>query len=209
MRAALVLAAGASRRFGTRDKRRESLLGRPLIAHVLDRVSESDARRTLVVTDRPLPNLHRTIRQVRAEDAHLGMGASLIAGLKALRPIEREVLIFLADVPFAGVPHGLRLRAGDDAVRLMHRGEPGHPLLVRTAVARRLVRLGDKGIAGAVVAGRLRILPGVRGNILDIDTPAALARLRHRIARSGGALRLQNKDLGCSKSLNGLRRSRR
>ena len=165
--------------------------------------------RILVVTDRSLPNLPRTIRQIRARDARIGMGASLVAGLAALRPIEREVLIFLADVPFAGMPYGLRVRSGFDAVRPIHRGEPGHPLLVRTVVARRLARRGDKGVAGAIARDRLQVVPGTLGNILDIDTPAALSRLRRRIATTGGAFRLQNKDLGCSKSLNGSRRSRR
>ncbi len=175
-----------------RDKRRAQLLGRPLIAHVLDRIVEAGVHRIVVVTDRPLAGLPSYVVQVRAREARIGMGASLAAGLAALRPIEREVLIFLADLPFSGVPRSLRLTPGIDAVRPVHDGYPGHPLLVRTSVARRLVRRGDKGIAGAIPARRLRTVRGGPGAVLDIDTPRALARLRHRIATTGGAFRFAN-----------------
>jgi molybdenum cofactor cytidylyltransferase len=182
MRAAILLAAGSSRRFGRGDKLLARLGGRPVLFHALDRAVESGATRVIVVIPSHGGRIGRSIRRgggivpVVARRHRDGLAESLKAGLHALRPIEREILIFLGDMPFAAAPRGMRLRAGQDAVRPVYRGEPGHPLLVRTAVARSIRLNGDQGLAGKL-ASVGRIGGGV-GNLIDIDTPAALRRAR-------------------------------
>ena len=180
MRAAILLAAGASRRFGRRDKLKERLAGRRLIDHAIANARAPGVQRVLLVTSMPVQA--RNIITVRARDARSGLGASLAAGLAALRPIEREVLIFLADMPFARAPR-LRLRPGMDAVRPVFGGQPGHPILVRTSVAKERVGKGDTGLGRML---RTALVRGVRDHVLDVDTPHALRLARRQGSCSGG-----------------------
>jgi molybdenum cofactor cytidylyltransferase len=179
MRAAILLAAGASRRFGSRDKLKARIGGRTLLDHAIANVRASDVRRIILVTARPVQI--RGVTNIRARKARDGLAVSLAAGLAALRPIEREVLIFLADMPFARAPR-MRLGAGVDAVRPHFAGCPGHPLLVRTAVARAHLGRGDVGLAAALDPQPVR---GGPAHLLDIDTRDALRR-----ARRGGSARV-------------------
>ena len=182
MRAAILLAAGGSRRFGRGNKLLAPLNGRALLLYALDRAIEGGAGRVIVVVASRGGRVGRTIPRrpaiapVVARRHRDGLAASLAAGLAALRPIEREVLIFLADMPFARLPRGARLLPGCDAVRPVHDGAPGHPLLVRTAVARRISLSGDQGLAGKL--GAIASVRGVIGNLMDVDTRAALRRAR-------------------------------
>ena len=177
MRAAILLAAGASRRFGSRDKLKARLGRRNLLEHTLANARASGACRVILVTAARVRLAGVT--HVHAVRAREGLSFSLSAGLAALRPIEREVLIFLADMPFASAPR-LRLAAGVDAVRPRFRGQPGHPLLVRAAVAKARLGRGDKGLAGAL---RVRFVPGTAAHLIDIDTPEALRRARRHGSR--------------------------
>jgi molybdenum cofactor cytidylyltransferase len=175
MRAAILLAAGASRRFGRRDKLQEKLAGRSLLDHALAHAQASGVRRVLLVSVKPVRIAGVT--PIRSRKAREGLSASLAAGLAALRPIEREALIFLADMPLARAPR-LRLRPGVDAARPVFRGQPGHPMLVRTQAARKGLGRGDKGLAGAL---HTLFVPGTEAHVLDIDTPAALRRVRRLV----------------------------
>jgi molybdenum cofactor cytidylyltransferase len=177
MRAAIVLAAGASRRFGRRDKLKARLGGRSLLDLAVANARACGACRVLLVSAarRRLAG----VTHIQAAHAREGLSASLAAGLAALRPVEREILIFLADMPFACAPR-LRLAAGVDAVRPCFRGQPGHPLLVRAAVAKARLGRGDKGLAGAI---RARFVAGTAAHLIDIDTPDALRRARRHGSR--------------------------
>lgn len=176
MRAAILLAAGASRRFGRRDKLRERLGRHSLLDHALANARASGARRILLVASAPVHL--RGLTLVRCANARDGLSASLAAGLAALRPIEREVLIFLADMPFARAPR-FRLQPGVEAVRPVFRGQPGHPMLVRSQAARIRLGKGDRGLSGALRVGFVR---GSAAHILDVDTRRAL-----RLARLHGS----------------------
>jgi len=180
MRAAILLAAGASSRFGRRDKLREMLAGRSLLDHAVDRARASGAHRILLVTSRParIPG----VTHVRAHNATSGLSASLAAGLSALRPIEREVLIFLADMPFAHAPR-LRLRPGVEAIRPLFRNQPGHPMLVRTRAAKAQLGRGDRGLRGVL---RTTFVRGAAGHVFDVDTTEALRVARRHGSRAAG-----------------------
>lgn len=179
MRAAIILAAGQARRFGG-AKLAARMNGRPLLLHAIDRARGAGAGRIIVVTGARAALIARLprgcgVRIVHARDHRAGMGESLRAGLAALRPIEREVAIFLGDMPFATMPRAMRIPAGYDAARPIVAGRPGHPLLARTAAARAARRRGDRGLAGLA---RVFEVAGRAGNLIDIDTIAALRRAR-------------------------------
>jgi len=176
MRAAIVLAAGSSRRFGG-AKLLAPFRGRPLLLHAIDRAREAGAGRIIVVAGARWARIARIVpgdvTLVRARRHRDGLSASLAAGLAALRPIERELALFLGDMPLARLPR-MRLRAGFDAVRPIVAGKPGHPMLVRAAVARRVGAKGDRGLAPMLDAARIAAARGTPGNLIDVDTRRAL-----------------------------------
>jgi len=191
VRAAIILAAGASRRFGHRDKLKARLGRRSLLDHAIANARAAATSRVLLVTSRGLRTIGVTM--VRAPRTGSALSASLAAGLAALRPIEREALIFLADMPFARAPR-LRLPPGADAVRPRFQGRPGHPVLVRAQPARLALGQGNTGLAGAL---RTMFVPGTAAHLLDIDTPAALRQARRygsRALRPRSALGRSRRD---------------
>ena len=187
MRTAVLLAAGRSRRFGRGDKLLATLRGRTVLDHALDQALGALVGRVLVVAPsfggriarhvrrRPDRRLKLVVARAHAE----GMGASLAAALAAIRPIERELMIFLGDMPHARAPRGLRLSSGYDAIRPVVDGHPGHPMLVRTASAKAAgTRADDRGLARHLDPARIRLVQGTAGATMDIDTPATLRRAR-------------------------------
>ena len=203
MRVALLLAAGEGRRFGRRDKLLETLGGRPLLMWSL-RAAREGGLRTILVLPPGFARRRALVARVRwpglivrtAFDARRGIGASIAAGVRVMRPIDREAMIFLADMPFARA-HSGRLKAGCDAVRPMDKGRPGHPVLARVSAMRGLEGHPETGLNGFIRRDRLTMLRGGKRNVLDIDTPAALIGLRRRIAARGGAFRFTNEERRC------------
>lgn len=181
MRAAIVLAAGASRRFGRANKLLMPIAGRPVLAQVLARAGRA-AGRVIVVTGADRARVAAVARGAGAEVVFaaghaLGLSASLRAGLARLRPIDRELLIYLGDMPF--VPDAARWRLGGrDAVR----PAKGHPVLVRTTAARAARIAGDRGLAPLLTGLRTATVAAGAGARIDLDTRAAWRR-----ARIGGA----------------------
>ncbi|USI73001.1 NTP transferase domain-containing protein [Sphingomonas morindae] len=172
MRAAVLLAAGASKRWGAGNKLFDRRDGAPLLARTLAVVRRADAQRLIIVIGWQHARVARLARAcaprarlVRARDHGEGMGASLRAAARALWPIEREVLLFLADMP-AVDPRAPR--GAGDLLRPAWRGQPGHPVLLRGAARRRLgAARGDQGPG----RGGARLVPGGRGCVRDCDRP--------------------------------------
>ncbi|NIJ09064.1 molybdenum cofactor cytidylyltransferase [Sphingomonas vulcanisoli] len=203
MRVALLLAGGEGRRFGRRDKLLEHVGGEPLLAHAL-RAARAGAQRTILVLPPGFARRRALVKRLRwpglmirtAPDARAGIGASLSAGLRALRPVDHEAVIFLADMPFARSGRH-RLTAGCDALRPIWAGQPGHPVLVRTAAIRGWTVPSEAGLAALLDRRQIAEVAGSEGCIIDIDTPAALRRLRYRIATRAGAFRMAKGSYRC------------
>lgn len=190
MRAAIVLAAGRSQRFGRADKLFVPFRGKPLVLHAIEAARAAPAVRVIVVAGQGAGRLRTLLRQWRLTKVRVvraGPGAPLAASLAtaigALRPVERDAFMFLGDMPLVDPAMASRLlravRPGIAVVRPHRRGEPGHPVLVRgiRAVPR---RAGDVGFRPA--AGSVAVVPAGSSCILDADSPAALASLRRRRA---------------------------
>ncbi|PTQ10130.1 4-diphosphocytidyl-2C-methyl-D-erythritol kinase [Sphingomonas oleivorans] len=184
MRAAILLAAGSSRRFGRANKLLAPLAERPLLLHALERARAGAQGRVIVVTGADRARVAAIVRGpgvtiVHAADHRQGISASLRRGIAALRPIEREVTIHLGDMPFVADARRWRLAAGQDALRPIAGGRPGHPVLLRTEVARRARDLaGDKGLGTLLSGLRLGVAKAGPGSLIDIDSRAMLIRAR-------------------------------
>ena len=176
---AVVLAAGASRRFGLEDKLQAQFCDKSVLRHVLDGLAVLDLGEVLVVTRAPLAGVHRIVNQ--SPDA--GMGHSLALGVAALKPCDGAFIV-MADMPLI-VPDLYREMAvalpGHDIVVPVHGGQNGHPVLFSSACFDDLRRLsGDHGGRALLRSGHYRVRHIETGGFIlaDIDTPEDLNRLK-------------------------------
>jgi molybdenum cofactor cytidylyltransferase len=190
MRIVILLAAGSSRRFGMSNKLFARWRGQTLLGRAVALARALPAQRILLVAGAQAVRVRRHARgleAVTARDHREGLGASLRAASHRLRPIDREALVLLADMPWIDPMMVRRLiraaRPGDELLRPVSDGRPGHPVLLR---GRALTALGgargDEGV-GRGRGYRVRLLPADRRARADVDRPADLRRAPPRLRR--------------------------
>ncbi len=187
MRAAVILAAGASRRFGAANKLLVHHRGRPLLDRALKAALSAPVGTVLVVAgfdrrriDTVVRNFGSSrIRLVNAPNHREGRWASLYAGLSALPAGIDEAFVLLGDSPL--VPRGIFARLlgaaspGTIAVRPFYRDVPGHPVLIRDiAAVMAQLEAGRPPLAGSEVVS----IAAGRGVVYDIDRPGDLRGAR-------------------------------
>lgn len=183
--AAIVLAAGASRRLPGQIKLLRSLKARPMIAHVLDRVTQLGLGQVIVVTGHHALSIERVVRHwpveiVRNPEPELGMGRSIAAGASALRADIKGAFVCLGDMPL--VPEAIYRQLAERFVGApahaviapAHGKDLGHPKLFGAAHFPALSALNDDEGARSVVktAGRslIRVSVACDGILRDFDT---------------------------------------
>lgn len=185
---AIVLAAGAGRRFGG-GKLLASWHGAPLLHAALRSAAAAPVNAVTVVLGADGDAIGRAacdfasprpLRLVEAADWSLGLSASLRAGIEALPPDTRAAFVFLADMPLipAGVlgPLAAAVLAGSPAAAPVFDGQRGHPVVLGRALLARIDELsGDTGARRLLADVEVFEVPApCRGVLLDIDTRAAL-----------------------------------
>jgi molybdenum cofactor cytidylyltransferase len=187
---ALILAAGAGRRFGANErggKLLADLRGVPVVRRVAERVLGAGFAEMVVVTGAGGASLRSGLeglscRFVDASDWAEGMAASLRAGIAALAADAPGACVFLGDMPLVPVSLCADLIAAAEAAGYAARprlaDRPGHPVaFTRAAFADLMMLEGDKG-ATALLADRgdVAYLDNADSGVLfDIDTPADLS----------------------------------
>jgi molybdenum cofactor cytidylyltransferase len=193
--AALVLAAGASRRFGS-PKLLAPLADRPVLQHVLDAVAAAGLRDVVVVLGDDAASVERAIAW-RAEARVVnprpndGLSSSLRVGLAAaaLDAGTEAVIVALGDQPRlradvitavidAASPGGSAGLSPLVRVRYVQDEAPNPVLVRRSAWTLAAALSGDRGL-GPLLASHPELVAEVRahGGNPDVDTPADLARL--------------------------------
>ncbi len=187
--AAILLAAGFSRRMGGENKLLKPLQGQPLIAHALATLGELGAGQLIIVAGEsaePLMPLFPTSATILRNDrASEGMGVSLAKGAAALDPGLAGAFVVLADMPFVTRADYQRLadafhgHNGQAICVPSHGGQRGHPVLFRARDFPVLARLsGDRGARSLLADPETRVLEveGCSVGILtDFDDPASFA----------------------------------
>ncbi|MDQ8045510.1 MAG: nucleotidyltransferase family protein [Solirubrobacteraceae bacterium] len=193
---ALVLAAGAGRRFGG-PKQLACVGGEPMVARVTRTALSVDRFDTVVVVtgargdDVAAALPHAGERLARCAVWADGIGASLACGLAALGEVD-AALVLLGDQPLVDgalirrvLADGLPAIAGAeppyDAVRPTGRGgDPGHPVLLGpAALAAARTLHGDRGALASVDRARILSLElGEPGASFDVDQPEDLVAAR-------------------------------
>jgi protein-tyrosine phosphatase len=196
--AAVVLAAGASSRFG-RPKALASLWGRPLLQHVLDLLAATGVPEIVVVLGHDTDEIHgalqwRSERIVRNPDPDRGLSSSLRIGIESLGPASEAALILLGDQPTVPADVVEQLLtvfvspARPIAVPVYRDGGGSNPLLIhRSAWPLALEASADRGL-GPVLRGHRELIAeiDVPGSNLDVDTPEDLAYLEATRMAEGG-----------------------
>jgi len=193
--AAVILAAGRSRRFGG-AKLLAEFRGRPLLWHVLDVVAAggasgilADARVVVAADDEAVSALAHSagVPCVVNADSDQGLSTSLRCGLASLPADADAALVLLGDQPMIRLDVVAQLaaawRAGAGPI-LRPRyagapGTPGHPVLLERTAWPLVDRLkGDAGFGSLFASAAADVtivdVPGVNP---DVDTPADLHAL--------------------------------
>jgi len=196
--AALVLAAGLSRRMGPANKLLAEVDGRAMVTIAVDAVQASKAGPVTVVTGHEGERVRAALagRDVTFVDnprAAEGLAGSLKAGLEAVPDDADGVIVCLGDMPRVTAAHIDRLIAAFNPVEgraicvPTWRGKRGNPVLWGRRFFEEM-----RGLGGDVGAKRLigeyddlvaEVAMADDGILLDVDTPDALAAL----TRNGAA----------------------
>jgi molybdenum cofactor cytidylyltransferase len=184
--AAVILAAGASRRYGAQNKLLRPYRGRLLLEHTLSLVARAEFSERIVVIrplDDALAALCRThdVRVVPNLTHDAGLATSIGAGVGALKHPCAGVAIFLGDMPLIpeyvvrSLIDAFRNDGGARVVRPAFEGAPGHPVIFPSTTFVELQSLTDDHGASSWLRDRsemmLRIPIDDRGIVVDMDTP--------------------------------------
>jgi molybdenum cofactor cytidylyltransferase len=190
--AAVVLAAGQSRRMGPANKLLAMIEGQPMVARSVDAALASSADPVIVVTGHQRAEVEaalagRRVRIVHNQAYSEGLSTSLRAGLAALPAEVDAALVVLGDMPRVTAAEIDRLIAAYDRVegRLIvvptSGGKRGNPVLWDRGFFAEMAEVsGDVGarhLIGAHAEAVVEVELGAGGVLLDIDTPEALAEL--------------------------------
>ena len=185
--AALILAAGASRRYGSRNKLTERFAGKALVAHSVDAALEAGLGPVHVVTgcepDAVRDALSgRNISFVHHAAYEQGMGSSLAAGVRSFGEFD-GLSIMLGDMPairathVRGVVEAFANHYAQDGAETIcvasFEGRRGHPVVFGQAHQAALARLaGDQGAKTLLEAAADRVIEvsmSDDGILRDID----------------------------------------
>lgn len=191
--AAVVLAAGMSRRMGGPNKLLAPIDGVPMVARVVDAFLSSRADPVLVVLGHQAGEVRaalsgRDVRFVENPQYEEGLGASLRAGIEALDETVDGALVALGDMPWIRSDHIHRLITAFDPsgpatiVVPVHDRKRGHPVLWSARHFAEMRKLGgDVGARGLLErhADAVRAVPIDDAAVhRDVDTPEMLASAR-------------------------------
>lgn len=189
---AVLLAAGASRRFGQANKLLAELDGRPMVVRSAERLLNAGLGRVVAVLGDDAPRLREVLQDVAGLELldnpnhAAGMGTSIAAGIRHLQQDESltGAMIALADMPYlrtdtvAALVAAFDPEAGAEIALPVRQGERGHPVLFARRFFDALAGLtGDIG-ARHVVRDQEDAVVEVEtddpGILRDVDTPADL-----------------------------------
>ncbi|AHB50132.1 hypothetical protein W911_08920 [Hyphomicrobium nitrativorans NL23] len=189
---AVLLAAGASRRFGDDNKLVADLDGEPLVRRVARILAESSVGDVVVVTGHDRETVEAALdglsfRFVHNEDWSSGMGRSIARGIRALRPDTPAAFVVPGDMPYLTVTllQALAGRYADAEGRRIvvpttEDGNQRNPVLWPRRYFDDLARLdgpeGGKALLKRHWSEALLVPVADEAVFSDIDTPADLPK---------------------------------
>jgi molybdenum cofactor cytidylyltransferase len=191
--AAVVLAAGASTRFGQDNKLLADVDGQPLIRRVAEEVLSGGAGNVVVVTGCDAERVSRAlealpVRVVYNANWQTGMGTSISAGLAMLDSGRSGAFIVPGDMAMLSAKLiteliGVFVTAGQDRIiyPVTAEGEQRNPVLWPRRYFAELRALSGSGAKQILQNARADCIPvstELDDALLDVDTPAELDAVR-------------------------------
>lgn len=195
MVAAIVLAAGASSRMGSRNKLLLPYHGKPLLAHAIESALASSVGEVIVVIGHEADLVQDVLAGYAVTTAHnahyhSGKTSSIRVGMAAASAMATGYMICLADLPLiTSAEHDrvidvfLTVHAEDPKaiVRPVYEGQPGHPVILSAAYRQELLSTDTPHACRNVVRRRRAFVREIPWNtdhvIRDVDTQEAYAAL--------------------------------
>lgn len=186
----LVLAAGQSRRMGTRNKLLIELQGKTLVQHAVDALRGAGLESITVVSGHEAERLEQALATSAIEIVHnpefaTGLASSLRYGTRALPPEADGVVVALGDMPLVNAALITRLIEAFDPSRRQSivvptvRGKRGNPVLWGARYFEEMEQLsgdvGAKHLIGLHGEEVFEVACDDEASLLDLDTPQALA----------------------------------
>ncbi len=191
--AAVVLAAGSSRRMGSGNKLLADLSGKPVIVHVVEAAIASAAETVIVVTGYQAERLRGALAGLDVQFVHNshfpeGLSTSLHAGIAAVPAAAAGAVFCLGDMPLIMADvidvliHQFHAHEGESACVPTLRGRRGNPVVWPRGLFPEMLGLsGDAGARQLFArhAERIREVDiGAEGILVDVDTPETLHAIR-------------------------------
>lgn len=184
--AAIVLAAGQSRRMGGRNKLLMEIDGIPLVRRTVLTVMSAPVTEVVVVTGHEPEKVEEVLRGLTVRVVHNprfaeGLSTSLKSGLDAVRPDVSGAFVCLGDMPGTAPAHFARLidRFSPDESREIgvptHSGKRGNPVLWGRRFFQEMHEVsGDVGARHLIGANESLVYEVEfedTGVLMDLDTP--------------------------------------
>lgn len=190
--AALILAAGQSRRMGPQNKLLMRWNDKPLVAHVCEAATGSACQQTVLVTGHEREQVEEAarpygVRCIHNADYEEGMGTSLACGVRTLMDHTDAIIVLLADMPLVQADHINRMieaakvepALGSKTLVVACDGDkPGNPVLFGSDWFGTLAQAsGDAGARGLLRSNVDRLFVDIGpAASQDFDVPEAFSR---------------------------------
>jgi molybdenum cofactor cytidylyltransferase len=195
--AAMVLAAGQSRRMGTANKLLEPVAGKAMVVRAVEAAMAADVASVTVITGHESDRIQQElagydVRFVHNSNYAIGLSASLQAAAKAAPDDADAIVILLGDMPGVTAAHIDNLIAafnpleGRAIVVPTRDGKRGNPVLWAARFLPEMADLkgdvGAKPLIGLNEDVLVEVEMGDSAVLVDVDTPEALAQIRAETA---------------------------
>lgn len=202
--AAILLAAGSSRRFGPENKLLADIDGHPLIFWVASRLTRSRVNDVIVVTGPDRSPIEQVLHGFEVRCVHnphhqAGMGRSIAVGVARLAPETPGALICAGDMPEISAELIDQLvaafeQSGSESIvyPVLPDGSQRNPVLWPRRFFFRLAGLegpGGKALLAELAAETVAVPVRESRNFLDIDTVEDLVRYRQHLCATHVASR--------------------
>ena len=191
--AALILAAGQSRRMGAANKLLAEIDGKAMLARVVEAAQASQVAQIVAVTGHEADSVAAALKPYGVATVHNpafadGLSTSLQAGLSALRGEVDGVIILLGDMPRIAPGHIDRLIAAFNPLEgraicvPTYQGKRGNPVLFAASFFAEMAGVaGDSGAKHLIGQHEDEVVEVAMDDdaiFLDVDTPDALTAIR-------------------------------
>jgi molybdenum cofactor cytidylyltransferase len=193
--AAIILAAGQSRRMGRRNKLVAELNGESMVGRVAKAALASRADPVIVVTGHESEKVEGRLHGLAVTFAHNpayaeGLSTSLAAGIAAVPDDCDGAIVLLGDMPLVSAGmidrmiEAARSGAPDSIALATFDGKRGNPVLWPRSLFSRLTSIsGDVGARHVIGENSGRVIAVELGEAagIDVDTPEALEEVGSRV----------------------------